>query len=92
MYLLVSVLLLEPHDCPDSDVLIVADLVMHCVKCRFSCAYAIGVQFLSFGTARSSMCCIPISVNTFCWCVVMPAKYSVMCHSSVGGSAISMPS
>ena len=64
----------------------VAGLVMHWVNCMLSLAYAIGVQFLSSGAARFSMCCSPIAVSNFCWGVVMSATWSVML-CVVGGSA-----
>ena len=100
MHLLVSVLMLERHHfltVMSSSASNVAGPMMSCVNCRLSCAYAIGIQFLTFGAARSSMCCISITVSIF-WSVVMPARFSVMLcvfggvHSGVSVSVISMPS
>ena len=72
-------------------------LVMCYMNCGFSYAYAIGVQFLFSGAARSSMCWIPIVVSSFCWSLVMPARCSVLLcvvvgsvDSAVGVRAISM--
>ena len=49
--------------------------------------------------ALSSMCCIPITVNSFCWGIFMSGRCSVMlcvvggsADSGVGVKAISMPS
>ena len=58
----------------------VVGLVMCFMNCRFSCAYATGVQFLSSGAAKASIYWSLIAVSSFFRSIVMPAVWSFILY------------